>query len=709
MHTIHPSGSPALHARAHHSLSSYRRRVAAWIAASLVAVSLTATALTATPAHAAAEPDLVRLAGWTVSGATASVRLPGNGAALGQVRYSASGQEVVVEDEGTSARAYPTAGTLNAHAGCITNRQRTGVPHSCRTDTVTITFPQKIANPHLWFGVAGGAMNASGAGGADKWCVIGWRDATIRAINGVAPAAGDVVVRASSGSQAAFSNNSLSVTPEPGWSGTCDLGMGTTGGIKARLVGLVESITIDTTLWEMLTRNDGSYSGGIAPVGGIGIAIDVPVADLAMQKAGPATVDADGIVTWDLAVANLGPAPSTGFVVKDAVPAEVTGASLVDAPPGCRLQGRDLVCAQAPPGCAATQHPTVTTWANLACTPRRAADGVVLAAGATSTPITLTGTAPGARGTVITNTAGVSGTDVDLDTINNTASAGTTVEAPTLAVRKDVAARVAPQDQFTVQAADAAGAKVASATTAGTAATAGSAPVQVRRGESYTLSEAMAPGSVSTLDRYQGEMTCVDDSTGAATPAEQAGAAWTFVPTENHPYTCALTNTPAPDVTVRVEKVGESADGDVVRMADAGFELLSDDDGRAGAPLEDVAASETETGLFEFTGLPPGAYWLRETVAPDGFALLAEPVPFSVSAAGVVSLTDPAAAPQVTADGDLLTVHDVPSFGLPEAGGPGRWALTLAGASLLALALAISAGRTRRVRRDTPQESRNNA
>jgi uncharacterized repeat protein (TIGR01451 family) len=699
MYTTPSSGLPTPGTRA--SGRRRRRPLTALLAAVLVALPLTATALTAAPARAAGEPDHVRLGGWTISGTVASARLPGNGAALGQARYSAPGQELVVEDDGTTARAYPTEATLSAHAECITNRQRTGVPHNCRTDTVTITFPQKVANPELMLSIGGGARYS------ERWCVVGWREVTIRAINGVAPAVGDMVVRATGGPNTVFSNNTLSATPVPDASETC--GLATTGRIVLGLRGLVESITIDTPLYEMLASNDGSYSGFIAPVAGVKIALDVPVADLAMQKAGPATVDPDGTVTWTLSVANLGLAPSTGFVVDDAVPAEVTGATLVDAPPGCRLQGRDLICAQAPPGCTATQHPTIATWANLACTPRRAADSVVLAAGETSAPITLTGTAPGARGAVITNTASVSGTDVDMNTANNTVTARTTVEAPTLTVRKDVAARVDPQDQFTVQAADSGGATATAATTSGTATAVSSAPVQVRRGDPYTISEAMAPGSASPLDRYEAALTCVDDTTGASVAAERAGAAWTFTPAESHPYTCTLTNTPAPEVSVRVEKVGESADGGVVRMADAGFELLSDDGGHPGAPLTDVPAVGDEVGLFTFTGLPPGAYWLRETVAPDGFALLAEPVPFTVSAAGVVSLTDPDAAPQVTADGDLLTVHDVPSFGLPEAGGPGPWALTVAGASLLALALALSAGRTRRVRRDTPQESRNNA
>jgi uncharacterized repeat protein (TIGR01451 family) len=703
MHTTLPSGPPALLVRAPRSRPSDRRRIIAAITASLIALSLSAAALTAAPARAALAPDHLRVGGWTISGGAASARLPGDGAALGQLRFSAPGQDLAVDNDGKTPRAYPTRTTLSSHAACITDRQRLNVPHDCRTDTITITFPQPIANPDLLVNLGGGAAGIRDAAGTP--CVIGWQNARIRAINGAAPAPGDVVLRETSGPTAAFVDDTFVLNPAPGDSARC---IPPTDYSRVTLRGLVESITLDVSLHQMLTRNDGTYRGGIAGIGGVQVALDVPVADLAMQKAGPATVDADGTVTWDLAVANLGPAPSTGFVVQDAVPAEVTGASLVDAPPGCRLQGRDLVCTQAPPGCTATQHPSVVTWASLACAPRTAADGVALGAGTTSAPITLTGTAPGTRATVVTNTARVSGADVDMDTANNSATARTTVEAPTLTVRKNVAARVDPRDQFTVQAADAGGATITAVTTAGAATSASSTPVQVRRGEPTTISEAMAPGSVSPVERYEAAVTCVDDTTGASVAAERAGAAWTFTPTENHPYTCALTNTPVPEVSVRVEKVGESADGEVVRMAGSGFDLLTDADGRPGDPLRDAAAVETETGLFAFSGLSPGTYWLRETVAPTGFALLAEPVRFTVSAAGVVSLTDPAAAPQVTADGDLLTVHDVPSFGLPEAGGPGRWALSLAGASLLALALTLSAGRARRARRDTSQESRNN-
>ncbi|WP_213284256.1 SpaA isopeptide-forming pilin-related protein [Cellulomonas hominis] len=633
----------------------------------------------------------------------ATTRLPGNGAPFGEIRYSAPGQVVEPADDGQQARAFPLVSSLTP--GCITDRRTVGLVYACGTSTVTITLPRKVANPVLRVGIAGGARGIFGEWGSTESCVHAWPEATVRAVNGAVPATADVTFLNSTNPAGGFADNVVTLAQDDWRTRSC--GDGNAAAVRLRLSGLVDSITIDTTVYERLTQLFGTYDGGLAPVGGLGIDIEVPRADLAMQKGAPAAVDADGTATWDLAVVNNGPADSHGFVVQDAVPAEVTDATLVGAPPGCELRGRDLVCAQAPESCTATQNRTVDTWADLSCTQRQAPTVPALGHGQTSPTITLRGTAPHAAGTVLTNTARVSGADVDMNTANNSATATTTVEAPTLAVRKDVPERVDARDQFTVHAADPGGATVASTTTAGTATTASSSPVQVRRGDTYTITEAAAPGSASPAGRYQGSLTCVDDSTGAPAPTQPADDGWTFVPAENHPYTCAVTNTPAPEVTVRVAKVGESADGEVVRMAGSGFEVLADDDGRAGDALAD--AVETATGTFEIAELVPGTYWLRETVAPDGFALLAEPVRFTVSADSQVSLTDPASAPQVTADGDLLTVHDVPSYALPEAGGTGPGVLTVAGAVLLAAALTLTTVRTRRVRRTTPQGSRNDA
>ncbi|VTR78228.1 SpaA isopeptide-forming pilin-related protein [Cellulomonas hominis] len=153
------------------------------------------------------------------------------------------------------------------------------------------------------------------------------------------------------------------------------------------------------------------------------------------------------------------------------------------------------------------------------------------------------------------------------------------------------------------------------------------------------------------------------------------------------------TQTPVEQVTVQVAKEGESSTGEVVRMAGSAFELLADHDGVPGDVLPAAGGAETATGLFEFT-VAPGTYWVRETVAPRGFALLAQPVRFTVAADGVVTLDGTAA--QVTADGSTITVRDVPSFALPVTGGPGTASVYAAGALLVAVPLAGRAWWSRR-------------
>ena len=166
---------------------------------------------------------------------------------------------------------------------------------------------------------------------------------------------------------------------------------------------------------------------------------------------------------------------------------------------------------------------------------------MVLAAGATAATVTLTGTAPTPRGTVLTSTATVAGVDVDPVTTNNTARARTTVEAPTLTVGKDVPERAGADDQFVVRAGGQEGV-VASVETTGSGTRARSAAAQVVRGREYTITEAMAAGSPGALGRYGGRLDCRDD-TGAAVPVTGTGPSWTVTPTENRAYECVVTNT----------------------------------------------------------------------------------------------------------------------------------------------------------------------
>ena len=67
-----------------------------------------------------------------------------------------------------------------------------------------------------------------------------------------------------------------------------------------------------------------------------------PVADLELEKTGPATVAADGELTWTLKATNNGEDPATGVQITDPLPA---GTVFVSADAGCTLASGTVVCA----------------------------------------------------------------------------------------------------------------------------------------------------------------------------------------------------------------------------------------------------------------------------------------------------------------------------------------------------------------------------
>ncbi|MDQ0614159.1 putative repeat protein (TIGR01451 family)/LPXTG-motif cell wall-anchored protein [Microbacterium sp. W4I4] len=124
------------------------------------------------------------------------------------------------------------------------------------------------------------------------------------------------------------------------------------------------------------SNNDGASSPG-APV------------DLAIAKSGPESVGAGGSVTYELTVTNNGPGVSSGYIVKDTIPAPLTGATTPDS--ACTVTAGTLTCT-----------------------------GGRLAVGA-SAIYTVTASAPsGATSGTVTNTATVAGNERDLVSANNT-------------------------------------------------------------------------------------------------------------------------------------------------------------------------------------------------------------------------------------------------------------------------------------------------
>lgn len=123
------------------------------------------------------------------------------------------------------------------------------------------------------------------------------------------------------------------------------------------------------------------------------MSIEVPGADLAVVKTGPALVTEGDEFSYELSVTNNGPADATDVVVVDPLPASTT---FVSADPGCTESGGTVTCAVG-----------------------------ALAAGATAA-LTITVVAGGAGDTVF-NAATVSAFQFDPDLTNNTSTVETTL------------------------------------------------------------------------------------------------------------------------------------------------------------------------------------------------------------------------------------------------------------------------------------------
>lgn len=122
-----------------------------------------------------------------------------------------------------------------------------------------------------------------------------------------------------------------------------------------------------------------------------GTSCEGPPADLGLTKtASPEILVPGGPISWTITVTNHGPGISSGHVVKDTIPAGVTG--LATSSPGCSLAGHELTCV----------------------------GGVLPVDG--STAYTVTGTAPTSGGS-LANDASVTGNEDDPNPGNNGASA----------------------------------------------------------------------------------------------------------------------------------------------------------------------------------------------------------------------------------------------------------------------------------------------
>lgn len=387
---------------------------------------------TVSPASAAAPTGYVASPNWAVGNTMATTTLPGNAAAFGNVvgtNNAAPAQSMVTGSGGFSVDGVNVPRVLPdpANAGALSTACLAGKPvgqqTTCANYTTTVTLPHPLIDPVIALAMGGGGSSST----ENAWCTAGWNNIAFSSVNGAAPAAGVVTPHGSTGNFV-FAANALTLPQSYIAANTCTAPR-SGGNVYVRLKGLISSFSLDNAWIVEITKNPNNFVVSGTSIGGTVFNVDVPSANLSIAKTAPATVAPNGTVNWTINVTNNGPSASHGFVIHDAIPANVTDATLASAPAGCELTGNDLICSQAPPGCTATQNPTATTWADLSCSPSTATDATVLGIGASFSPITLTGTAPFAGGSVVANTATVSGADTDPNTANNTSTNTTTVNA----------------------------------------------------------------------------------------------------------------------------------------------------------------------------------------------------------------------------------------------------------------------------------------
>ncbi|MBO1738489.1 DUF11 domain-containing protein [Leifsonia sp. TF02-11] len=441
--------------RSHSSSDTLTRslpvRFTAVIAALAVAASLAVLSAPAQAAEDLEDPVIsdvalsqhAQILPWTTAGTTATAPYPGNMAPLGPISISAPAQTPTYQSD-TSIQMKP----LTIPSGCLGSNTAVGYTAECVTHTTTVTFPHPVINPVL--GLATGTeTNTTPV----TQCAAQWQDVSFSAINGSAPATGQITLNSPlDPSKQTFTSNRLRYLPTALQATPCKAPASPYA--MLRVGGLISSVTFTFHTMRTITVNTPGTAFGdpLSATRGVHLLAWLPRADLSLTKTGPASVEAGGPITWQIRVSNAaGSSTSHGFIVKDAVPAGVTNPSIVSGQADCSLSGNDLVCTRTPAGWTPSQNGTVPSLIDLSGGNASALIPGILNAGATFGPIVLTGTAPTTSGGTLVNGASVSGADVDVNETNNTSSVTTTVlDAPSLSLVKSATSGGLPVTALTV-------------------------------------------------------------------------------------------------------------------------------------------------------------------------------------------------------------------------------------------------------------------
>ena len=146
----------------------------------------------------------------------------------------------------------------------------------------------------------------------------------------------------------------------------------------------------------------------------------VAATDLAILNLGSLKVTNGGKVTYSIGVGDLGPVNAVNITVNDTLPASLSGATASGKTVSCSFVNKKLVCTTTPAVCTVNGNSVSCSVGPFAPLSLSSLNGAT---------VQITATANAAVGTVIKNTATVTGTNFDPKLGNNSSTASTLVTA----------------------------------------------------------------------------------------------------------------------------------------------------------------------------------------------------------------------------------------------------------------------------------------
>ena len=221
----------------------------------------------------------------------------------------------------------------------------------------------------------------------------------------------------------------------------------------------------------------------------------------------------------------------------------------------------------------------------------------------------------------------------------------------------------------------------------------------------YTLTETTAPNGYATLDPItftvndyhsptDNGITVTSGSDAVDVSCKVSTGVVDGISTTTYSYTLTVKDTYAPKIKIQKVASGGGTDENPQYLSGAEFDLFASklegnetviDESKK---LNTDAYVSKDNGTFSLGNLREGVYFLKETKAPDGYKLLAEPIRITVTNNKVAVNGTSGANPEDVQPNDdgtyTITVSNSSGQELPHTGGSGTTLFTFGGLAILA-------------------------